>query len=103
MKKALGGISPVIALQRRSAKPLYRQVYDAYREGIISGALSRGQQVPSTRALSTELGVSRIPVLDAYSQLLAEGYFETKAGAGTFVSDSLPAQAVPPDSSNRAS
>ena len=93
----------MIALQRRSAKPLYRQVYDAYREGIISGALSRGQQVPSTRALSTELGVSRIPVLDAYSQLLAEGYFETKAGAGTFVSDSLPAQAVPPDSSNRAS
>jgi GntR family transcriptional regulator/MocR family aminotransferase len=101
MKRALGGISPLIALQRRAAKPIHRQIYDAYRDGIISGALSRGQQVPSTRALSTELGVSRIPILDAYSQLLAEGYLETRAGTGTFVSTSLPVQLGPPDSAGK--
>ena len=101
MKGALGGISPLIALQRRIAKPLYRQIYDAYRDGITSGALSPGQQVPSTRALSSELGVSRIPILEAYSQLLAEGYFETRIGAGTFVSSSLPDQIVPPQSTNK--
>jgi len=102
MKRALGGISPLIALQRRVAKPLHRQIYDAYREGIISGGLSRGQQVPSTRALSSELGVSRIPILEAYSQLLAEGYLETRVGAGTFVSSSLPDQIVPQANSHKS-
>lgn len=101
MKRALGGISPLIIVERRSAKPLYRQIYDAYREGIIGGALSRGQQVPSTRALSAELSVSRIPILEAYSQLLAEGYFETRAGAGTFVSSSLPDQIAPVNGATR--
>ncbi len=88
--KSLGGISPVIAVHRGGAKPLHRQIYDAYRDGITAGQLSRGQQVPSTRALSAELGISRIPILEAYSQLLAEGYFESRVGAGTFVSSSLP-------------
>lgn len=37
-------------------------------------------------------GISRIPVLNAYAQLLAEGYFESRTGAGTFVSSSLPDQ-----------
>jgi GntR family transcriptional regulator/MocR family aminotransferase len=46
--------------------------------------------VPSTRALATELGVSRIPILNAYAQLLAEGYFESRTGAGTVISRSLP-------------
>ena len=88
--KASGGISPVIAVDRRSRKPLHSQIYDAYRASILSGKLTLGQQVPSTRALSTELGISRIPVLEAYSQLLAEGYLETRPGAGTFISCSLP-------------
>ena len=59
---------------------------------ILQGNLSAGQQVPSTRSLSLELGVSRIPILNAYAQLLAEGYFETRGGAGTFVSATLAAQ-----------
>ena len=90
--KPLGGISPVIAVHRGSRKPLHHQIYDAYRDGITAGQLAPGQQVPSTRALSTELGISRIPILEAYSQLMAEGYFESRAGAGTFVSSSLPDQ-----------
>ncbi len=44
---------------------------------------------PPARSV-VELGVSRIPVLNAYAQLLAEGYFESRKGAGTFVSESLP-------------
>lgn len=88
--KSSGGISPVIAVDRRSRRPLHRQIYDAYRVSILSRKLTTGQQVPSTRALSAELGISRIPVLEAYSQLLAEGYFEGRRGSGTFVSSSLP-------------
>lgn len=92
MRKVASGFSPVIAVDRRSAKPLYRQIYDGYRASIVRRNLGAGQAVPSTRTLAVELGVSRIPVLNAYAQLLAEGYFESRAGAGTFVSSSLPEQ-----------
>ncbi len=92
MKKVPGGFCPVIAVDRQAAKPLYRQLYDGYRSAIVLRNLCAGQRIPSTRALASELGISRIPVLDAYAQLLAEGYFESRTGAGTFVSSSLPDQ-----------
>jgi GntR family transcriptional regulator/MocR family aminotransferase len=87
-------ITPIIAVDRKSRMPLHRQIYDAYRSTIVNGALRPGQRVPSTRGLAIELGVSRIPVLDAYAQLMAEGYFQSRSGAGTTVSVSLPDQSV---------
>jgi GntR family transcriptional regulator / MocR family aminotransferase len=92
MRKALSGIVPMIAVDRKAASALYRQIYDAYRTAIVDRRLRSGQRIPSTRALASELGVSRFPVLNAYAQLLAEGYFETRGGAGTVVSSSLPDQ-----------
>jgi GntR family transcriptional regulator/MocR family aminotransferase len=74
---------------------LHRQLYDSYRAMIVGRALRAGQQIPSTRALAIELGISRIPVLTAYAQLLAEGYFEARAGSGTFVCSTLPEQLAP--------
>lgn len=90
MKRAPSGISPLIAISKSAPKSLYQQVYDAYRKGIVDGSLRAGQRVPSTRALAMELGISRIPVLNAYGQLLAEGYFESRVGSGTIVSRALP-------------
>jgi GntR family transcriptional regulator / MocR family aminotransferase len=84
------GILPVIAVDRASAEPLHRQVYGGFRDAILRGDLAAGQQVPSSRALATELAISRFPVLDAYAQLHAEGFFESRVGAGTFVAASLP-------------
>jgi GntR family transcriptional regulator / MocR family aminotransferase len=95
MKKVSSGFSPVIAVDRKAGKPLHKQIYDAYRTLIVGHTLRVGQQIPSTRALASELGISRIPVLSAYSQLLAEGYFEARVGAGTFVCSSLPEQVAP--------
>ena len=92
MRKAASGFSPVIALDRKSGKPLHKQVYEAFSAAIVGRNLRAGQRVPSSRALALELRISRIPVLNAYSQLLAEGYFETRRGSGTFVSTSLPDQ-----------
>jgi GntR family transcriptional regulator/MocR family aminotransferase len=92
MKKVPSALSPVIAVDRKAATPLHRQIYDAYRSMIVGGNLGAGQQIPSSRALAVELKISRIPVLTAYAQLLAEGYFEARAGAGTFVCSSLPDQ-----------
>jgi GntR family transcriptional regulator / MocR family aminotransferase len=92
MKKASSALVPVIAVDRKRAAPLHRQIYDGLRGLIVSGNLRPGQQLPSTRAMTQELGVSRIPILTAYAQLLAEGYCQTRPGAGTFVSRSLPDQ-----------
>lgn len=84
------GILPVVAIDRTSGKPLYKQLYEGYRDAIVERRLSGGQRLPSTRSLATELQISRIPVLNAFEQLLAEGYFESRVGAGTFVASSLP-------------
>ena len=90
MRKVTSVVSPVIAVDRNNPKPLHRQIYDSYRAAVVGRNLRPGQQIPSSRGLAAELKISRIPVINAYSQLLAEGYFETRAGAGTFVSTSLP-------------
>jgi len=87
-------VTPILSIDRKARKPLHRQIYDAYRDAILSGALRPGQRVPSTRGLAFELGVSRIPVLSAYAQLGAEGYFQSHAGSGTKISLSLPDQGV---------
>jgi GntR family transcriptional regulator/MocR family aminotransferase len=90
MAKVSEAIAPVIAVDRKAAKPLHKQIYDGFLSVIVDGNMRPGQRVPSSRTLSIELGISRIPVLNAYAQLLAEGYFESRKGAGTFVSESLP-------------
>lgn len=79
-----------IAFDRRSHVPYYRQIYDGYRTAILAGRLRRGERLPSTRALATELGISRLPVVNAFEQLLHEGYIEGRAGSGTYVKDSIP-------------
>jgi len=85
-------VCPVIAIDRNDAKPLHRQVYDGYREAILRGDLSPGQKIPSSRELASDMRVSRFPVLHAYAQLQAEGYFESQVGSGTFISATLPEQ-----------
>jgi GntR family transcriptional regulator/MocR family aminotransferase len=89
MKRVASGVSPIIAIDRHSPISLHRQVYDAYRAAIADRSLRAGQRVPSTRTLAAELGISRIPVLNAYTQLLAEGYLQSRVGAGTIVSWAL--------------
>jgi GntR family transcriptional regulator / MocR family aminotransferase len=92
MRKASSALLPVVGVDRSSKRPLHRQIYEGFRTNIVEGNLPPGQQVPSTRVLAAELKVSRIPVLAGYAQLLAEGYFEARVGAGTFVCRSLPDQ-----------
>jgi GntR family transcriptional regulator/MocR family aminotransferase len=79
---------PLVALGTGSA-PLYRQIYEGYRMAILEGKLRPGQRVPSTRALALALGISRLPVLTAFEQLLHEGYIEGRAGSGTYVASSI--------------
>src|SRR5215469_3502144 len=92
MSHTPSSVCPVIAVDRGGFKPLHRQVYDGYREAILRGDLAPGQRIPSSRELAFEIQVSRFPVLHAYAQLVAEGYFESRVGSGTFISATLPEQ-----------
>jgi GntR family transcriptional regulator / MocR family aminotransferase len=93
---------PPIALDYRSQTPMYRQLYDWFRRAIIDSQMRPGHRVPSTRDLAAELKISRIPVLQAYEQLLAEGYFEAFVGAGTCVARSIPEDTLSPLVARRA-
>ncbi|HZC24386.1 MAG TPA: PLP-dependent aminotransferase family protein, partial [Candidatus Binatia bacterium] len=94
MKRVASGILPVITVDRRSAQSLQRQIYDSCRSAILEARLRPGQRLPSSRVLASEIGVSRFPVLNAYAQLVAEGYVESRVGAGTVVSASLPEHSI---------
>jgi GntR family transcriptional regulator / MocR family aminotransferase len=94
MKRIASSFLPFIALQPSKNHPLHRQVYDWFQQAIAKGQLRPGQRVPSTRALATELSISRIPVLNAFEQLQAEGYLQTFKGAGTCVASSIPEETI---------
>src|SRR6266704_6143323 len=91
-KTQFRGISNLISIDRRASEPLYQQIYESFRNRIIRGGLRPGELVLSTRSLARSLRISRLPVLNAYAQLLAEGYFESRVGAGTFIASSLPSR-----------
>jgi GntR family transcriptional regulator/MocR family aminotransferase len=86
-----------ILLDRASVAPLHRQIYDQWRQGILTGRFRRAERVPSTRELATALSVSRSTVTQAYDQLIAEGYLETSQGSGTYVCRQLPDELLRPD------
>jgi len=74
-----------VRLDRSRGVPLGVQLSGQIRELVLAGTLARGDRLPSTRSLATDLGVARSVTEQAYDQLLAEGWLETRRGAGTFV------------------
>ena len=94
--KAPGSAGPelLVELDRATRLPLRAQLEDGLRAAVRSGRLPAASRLPASRALAGDLGVSRRMVVDAYSQLLAEGYLVARPGAGTFVAET--AGAAPP-------
>jgi len=80
-----GPVGPdlLLELQRGSGAPLHEQLELALREHVRSGRLAPGTKLPSSRSLAAQLGLSRGVVLEAYSQLAAEGYLVSSQGAQT--------------------
>jgi GntR family transcriptional regulator/MocR family aminotransferase len=74
-----------VTLDRSSGVPLARQLAAAVRDRVVDGVLPVGRRLPSTRALATDLGVSRSVTEQAYDQLAAEGWVEGRHGSGTYV------------------
>jgi GntR family transcriptional regulator/MocR family aminotransferase len=79
-----------IELDRQGTEPLFQQIYDGLREAILTGQIESGTRLPPTRDLAQELSVSRNTIVNAFEQLIAEGYLEGKVGAGTYVAGVLP-------------
>ena len=78
--------------------PLGVQIQDQLRAAIRDRRLAAGERLPSTRRLAELLGISRGTVVDAYEQLVAEGYLEAAIGSGTRVAaipDARPARQSP--------
>ncbi len=75
----------LIKLDRESEEPLYRQLIRQIRAQIDSGSLPAGARLPASRDLARQLGVSRISVVKAYSEMRAAGLLSAQAGRGTFV------------------
>jgi GntR family transcriptional regulator/MocR family aminotransferase len=81
----------MVRLDRAAAEPLHHQLYRQIRDELRSGNFSRSSsRLPSSRALAADLGISRVTVNLAFSELCAEGYLVAKTGSGTFVADPLP-------------
>ncbi|MEU8218019.1 PLP-dependent aminotransferase family protein [Micromonospora taraxaci] len=75
----------LLAVDRSAAEPLHRQVAASIRGGIRAGRLRLGTSLPPTRTIAADLGVSRGVVVEAYQQLVAEGYLTSQAGGYTRV------------------
>jgi GntR family transcriptional regulator/MocR family aminotransferase len=79
----------LVRLDHGGETPLHEQLEHSLRADIRSGRLPGDTRMPSTRGLAAELGVSRGVVTEAYSQLAAEGYLNTRQGAPVRVSTAV--------------
>jgi GntR family transcriptional regulator/MocR family aminotransferase len=86
----LGASASEIGIDRDDREPIQQQIARQIRSLVLSGRLKPQTRLPSTRALSEELAVARATVVEAYEQLLSEGYLETRSGSGTRVAAELP-------------
>jgi GntR family transcriptional regulator / MocR family aminotransferase len=59
----------------------------ALRAAVRGGRLAPGTALPSSRALARDLGIARNTVVDAYGQLVAEGWLAARHGSGTWVAE----------------
>ena len=85
----MGTSSPELFLELDRTRPrrLRVQVEDGLRAAIRSGRLAPGTPLPSTRVLAADLQLTRKVVVEAYDQLVAEGYLIARRGARTVVNE----------------
>ena len=69
--------------------PLYEQVKEQIKNKIVANELKAGELLPSIRSLAKDLRISVITTKNAYDELEKEGYVETIAGKGTYVSNKI--------------
>lgn len=81
----------MIPINPKSGVPIWEQIRDNLKKQILMGVWSPGEQLPSVRTLSAELGINPNTIQRSYSELEREGLTYTVAGKGCFVEDDLSA------------
>jgi GntR family transcriptional regulator len=76
-----------ITIAPGDSRSIARQIIDAIRLQISTGALAVEDKVPSVRGMAQQLGVNPNTVSKAYAQLTAEGWLISRAGLGLFVAE----------------
>ena len=73
-------------MSNKTSRPLYEQIVTQVKMQIMSGELKAGEALPSIRALAKSLQISVLTVQKAYDILQEDGFMETTAGKGCYVS-----------------
>ncbi len=85
-KRRRAGENLEITVSNKTSRPLYEQISTQVKAQIMSGELKAGEPLPSIRSLAKSLQISVLTVQKAYDLLQADGFIETTAGKGCFVS-----------------
>ena len=75
-----------ILINNHASVPIYEQISSQIKALIICGDLKAGEALPSIRGLAKSLHISVLTVQKAYDAVQADGFIETTAGKGCFVS-----------------
>ena len=81
----------MISLNYRDARPIYEQIKNGLKRLMVSGAMKKGDKLPSVRALATELAINPNTIQKAYTELENEGYIYSVPGRGSFASGEVKA------------
>lgn len=81
-----GGEKLEIIVSNKASRPLYEEISAQIKAAIMSGELKTGEAIPSVRALAKSLHISILTVQKAYATLQEDGFIETTAGKGCYVS-----------------
>lgn len=73
-------------INNHAIKPIYEQISDQIKSLIMSGELQSGEAIPSIRSMAKSLHISVLTVQKSYDKLQSDGFIETTAGKGCFVS-----------------
>lgn len=72
-------------LQKEKGKSLYQNLYECLKQDILAGRLAAGSRLPSKREMAESHGISVRTVMNAYDQLLGEGYIISREKRGYYV------------------
>ena len=78
------GVTELLQLDYRDARPIYEQVKDGLRKLVVTGAIQERERLPSVRQLAASLAINPNTIQKAYEALEGEGYVYTVPGRGTF-------------------
>ena len=80
----------ILNLEKNAKTPLFLQIANGLTENIKTGIIPKGTKLLGTRAMAETLDVHRQTVVAAYDEMIAQGWLETQASKGTFVSLKIP-------------